>query len=130
MHRYPAIVAMWIALLRSLFSREVQMQMWIADLADDDLETAAEAAQALGEHGDPAAVPALLAALALAAAEDPDDDPHTAAAQVDFRQDLVRALGALGDGRAIPALASVAAADPDRGVRDEAQAALRQVRRG
>jgi HEAT repeat protein len=127
MHRYPAIVAMWIALLRSLFSRETQTQMWIADLADDNLEAAAEAAQALGEHGDPSAVPALLAALAMATDEEPDDDPYIAAAQVDFRQDVVRASGNLGDHRAVSALEAVAAHDPDRGVREEATTALQRI---
>ena len=127
MYRYPAIIAMWIALLRSLFNEETQVLMWIADLADDDLEAASDAAQALGEHGDCSAIPALLEALAMAADEEPDADPHIAAAQVDFRQDIVRALGALGDRRAVPALDAVAAHDPDAGVRDEAATALRRI---
>ncbi len=129
MRRYPAIIAVWIALLRSLFSREVQVQMWVADLADDDLEVASEAAQALGEHRDRTAVPALLEALAMASNENLDDDPHIAAAQVDFRQDIVRALGALRDARAIPSLETVATHDPDQGIRDEATAALRNIGR-
>ena len=130
MHRYPAIIVMWIALFRSLFSREVQVQMWIADLADDDLEVAAEAAQALGQQGDTSAVPALIAALAMATADAPDDDPNTDAELVDFRQDVVRALGTLRDPQAIPALEDAATHDPDRGVRLEAEAALRYIRRG
>jgi len=99
----------------------------IADLADDDLENASRAAQELGECGAMNAVGPLLEALAMSADEEETGDPHADAAQVDFRQDVVRALGKIGDPRAAAALGLVAESDPDAGVRAEAATALARL---
>jgi HEAT repeat protein len=128
MRTYQDVVIMLIALIRSLFSDLYHLNERIADLADDDLEVASAAAEELGVLGNRHAVPPLIEALVMMADEDPVDDPHEQAAQVDYRQDIVRALGRLGDGRARTVLEDVAVNDPDRGVRNEAVTALRGLR--
>jgi hypothetical protein len=72
---------------------------WVARLAGDDPRDRIEAAHHLGRRGDPAAVPALLAALARAQERD----------EPDFVQEAIDALGRLGDARALAALLRVAA---------------------
>jgi HEAT repeat protein len=114
---YRDVVLLWIAIFRTLFANEFREQMWIADLADDDPDTASDAAVELGLAESRQAVPALMALLTLLADE-------TDAEQVDLRQDVVRALGRIGDERAIPLLKDVATNDADRGIRDEAIHAL------
>lgn len=129
MSRLPhEIVIMLIAMFRSLFSEEYRQQQWIADLADDDLEAASEAAAALGDAQSTAAVPVLLELLAMTETDiTAAPDAHTLIALIDLRQDVVRALGKIGDERAVQPLIHVLRTDADRGIRYEAADALRRI---
>ncbi|MEL7234653.1 MAG: hypothetical protein AAFV33_03650 [Chloroflexota bacterium] len=122
---YNDIVIMLIAMFRTLFSDEYRAQQLIADLLDDDLEVASEAAEDLGEMGMTAAVPALLDMLTITA--DDITERGSAVELIDLRQDVVRSLGKLEDGRAVMPLIDVMHHDVDRGIRYEAAFALLKI---
>jgi len=135
---YDDITIMWIALFRSLFHREYQVQQLIADLVDDDLIVASEAAEDLGNIGHSMAVRPLLLLLEMTEADiveleaeaelDGDDfDPFELTATIDLRQDVVRALGKIGDANAVPALIGVLYMDTDKGIQREAITALQCI---
>ncbi len=121
---YDNITIMLIAMFRTLFSDEYRVQQLIADLADDDVEEASEAAEELGERRAAFAVPALLQLLAMTEVGQFDGEAN---ARIDLRQDVVRALGRIGDERSVDAIAEVLQSEVDRGVRYEALHALRQI---
>ncbi|MEM6282925.1 MAG: HEAT repeat domain-containing protein [Chloroflexota bacterium] len=122
---YNDIVIMLIAMFRSLFSDEYRAQQLIADLLDDDLEVASEAAEDLGEMGLQSAVPALLDMLTIT--QDDITEQGSEGELIDLRQDVVRSLGKIGDERAVPALIDAMYADADRGIRYEAAFALLKI---
>jgi HEAT repeat protein len=122
---YNDIVIMLIAMFQTLFSDEYRTQQLVADLLDDDLAVASEAAEELGDIGLNAAVDPLLQMLEVTAQEilERGNDGQL----IDLRQDIVRALGKIGDERAISKLILVMQEDADKGIRYEAANALLQV---
>lgn len=121
------IIIMLIAMMRSLFHEEFEVQSLTADLLDDDPTAAAQAAQALGDLGNQMAVAPLLEMLPITAGELKRADPAQRSDLIDLRQDVVRALGKLEDERAVEPLIAVMHHDKDRGVRYEAATALQRI---
>jgi HEAT repeat protein len=78
-----------------------QATAWLIDhLRDDDIDVCVDAAEALGQIGDSAAVPSLLESLT----HDPDGEVKTA---------MVNALGQLGGAEVIPRLIEIAEKRPE-----------------